>query len=413
MRSGVFQSASTFFAIMLLSIVVAAAQAHADRVVPVAAVTTGVNLRAAPVSDSAVLGVLRPGEQVAYIGSVPRWHEVRLADGRSGFVSKRWTLVVPDPVPLDNARPFAVHFLDVGTGDSAIIDVGDGEIIIDGGDSIVVLEAYARRAGIIDGPIELVVVTHGDTDHWNGLRRLLGFDGVADTPPSVLEYWDPGYDRDCNEPTNGGRLNYLQFVQDMQALVPTVGFRRPLAHHHAPATVSGTPERFTVASVSGVTFTLLHSEASPTEGSCSYKINNASIVLMIEVGGMRYLFTGDANGKERDEQSPGTPGHIEQKLLALERDHPGTLRADVLKVPHHGSETASTQAFIDAVSPRFVIISASTKHHLPKATVTQRYQDGQRVILRTDDNRENDRDHVVCAQFGDEFTCNYVDVLAE
>lgn len=412
MQSAIFRLAWAFSA-MLVAIVIGVADARADRVVPVEAVTTGVNLRAAPATDSAVLRVLRPGEHVTYLRSVLHWREVLLADGRSGFVSKRWTLVVPHPLPLDNAQPFAVHFLDVGTGDSAIVDVGDVEIVIDGGDSIAILEAYSRRTGIIDGPVELVVVTHGDTDHWNGLRRLLGFDGVTDTPPAVLEYWDPGYDRDCNEPTNGGRLNYLQFVEDMQALVPTARFRRPLANHYAPATVSGTPERFTVTSAPGVTFSLLHSEESPTEGSCSYRINNASIVLMIEVGGIRFLFTGDANGKERDEHSPGTPGHVEQKLLALEREHPGTLRADVLKVPHHGSETASTQSFIDAVSARFVIISASTKHHLPKATVVHRYQDGQRAILRTDDNRENDRDHVICAQLDDGFTCNYVDVLGE
>ena len=63
------------------------------------------------------------------------------------------------------------------------------------------------------------------------------------------------------------------------------------------------------------------------------------------------MFTGDANGKERNEASPGTPGHVEAALLAVEATHPGTLAADVLKAPHHGSETASTQAFIDAVDP--------------------------------------------------------------
>ena len=52
---------------------------------------------------------------------------------------------------------------------------------------------------------------------------------------------------------------------------------------------------------------------------------------MVEVNGFRFLFTGHANGKERDEASPGTPGHVEAKLLALEGQFPGTLKADVLK----------------------------------------------------------------------------------
>jgi beta-lactamase superfamily II metal-dependent hydrolase len=85
----------------------------------------------------------------------------------------------------------------------------------------------------------------------------------------------------------------------------------------------------------------------------------------------------------------------------------------VLKVPHHGSETASTQAFIDAVDPAFVTISASTRHHLPKDTVVRRYDNGRRVILRTDENRDNDQDHIVCGIVDGTFDCNFVDVLSQ
>ncbi len=125
------------------------------------------------------------------------------------------------------------------------------------------------------------------------------------------------------------------------------------------------------------------------------------------------MFTGDANGKERDEDGTVAAGHVEQMLLAVEAAHPGTLKADVLKVPHHGSETASTQAFIDAVDPAFVIISASTRHHLPKDTVVRRYDNGQRVILRTDESRDNDQDHIVCGSVDGTFDCNFVDVLSQ
>ncbi len=295
--------------------------------------------------------------------------------------------------------------------------MGEREIVIDGGNSIRVLNAYAERTGIIDPPIELVVVTHGDTDHWNGLRRLLGFDGVVDDPPTVLEFWDPGYDRDCNRPSDGnGRKNYLRFVEEMRAIVPREGFLRPLEEHRAPATMSGKLEPFSLDSLPGVEFTLLHSDAAPSAGSCSYRINNASVVLMVDVEGVRFLFTGDANGKEREEDALGTPGHVEGRLLALEQSGAGVLRADVLKVPHHGSETASTQGFIDAVDPRFAIVSASTGHHLPKDTVIVRYDDGERIVLRTDRQRKNDNDHndhIVCTRLDGQLTCNFEDVLNE
>ncbi len=134
---------------------------------------------------------------------------------------------------------------------------------------------------------------------------------------------------------------------------------------------------------------------------------------MIEIDNVRFLFTGDANGKARNEASPGTPGHVEQALLEVNTAHPGTLAADVLKAPHHGSETASTQTFIDAVDPDSIIISASTIHHLPRDSVVERYELNApgRVILRTDDNRPSGIDHLICMRIEGDLTCNHADVF--
>ena len=150
---------------ILLSFILSS-PAYPEKVIPTERVTSGVNVRQAPNSSSSSVGLLRPGEQADYIESVPRWHKVRLDSGQVGFVSKSWTEVIPDPVDVSAGSAFTVHFLDVGIGDSAIIDMGDREIIIDGGISVRVLNGYAKREDLIDGPIELVVVTHGDSDHW-------------------------------------------------------------------------------------------------------------------------------------------------------------------------------------------------------------------------------------------------------
>ena len=181
-------------------------------------------------------------------------------------------------------------------------------------------------------PIELLIVTHADADHWKGLVRFLGFDGVVDNPPN---------DRDCDPVNHPLKLNYLSFIQNVQGIVPAAGFKRPLEDHHAPATDTGQVQSFTLSSVPGVNFTLLHSEKAPTASDCSYAKNNVSVVLMLEIDGVRFLFTGDANGKERDEVGTVTPSHVEGSLMGLDGSFPGTLKADVLKVPHHGSETAS------------------------------------------------------------------------
>ncbi len=386
--------------------------AQTDVVVPSERVVTFVNVRQGP-----SITVIRPpwahstgANTQSCSGLVPLWYRIRLSDGSEGFVSKAWTKVAPAPaLPVAGDVPFKVHFLDVGTGDAAIIDIGTAEIIIDGGDSETVLRNYVRARDIIDGPLELLEVTRGDTDHWKGLARLMNFGGRGPNPPQVLEFWDPGYDRLCNSPSDGGRKNYLAFIEYFKEL-DGVEFRRPLAQHFPPAVETGELQPFMLSSIPDVTFTLLHADATPASdnGECSYLINNASIVLRLQIGTTRFLFTGDANGKERDQEDANQVGHVEGALLQLEQQVTGILLADVLKVPHHGSETASTIPFIERVDPRFVIISASTRHNLPKDTVVDRYQSSGRVILRTDVDRAFNNDHIVCAKEpGMALKCDY------
>lgn len=353
------------------------------------------------------VGRLNRGEAAAHLDSIPNWHIIRKSDGTSGCVSKRYSKIVTSPASVAVNTPFEVHFIDVGTGDATIIDMQDREIIIDGGNYVNDLHNYIRDNNTVDGPIELAIVTHGDSDHWKGFVRLLGFDGVGSHPRNLLEFWEPGYDRGCSPLTS-----YNSFIQNVQGMVGAAHFLRPMSAAHSPAVSSGAPQPFTHPWLPGVTFTLLYSDPAPTGPNCAYTINNASIVLKIEINGVSLLFTGDANGKNINATAANPPLYVEQALMALETQHPGTLRSDLLKVPHHGRETANTQEFIDAVNPDFAIISASTVHHLPRSTVIDRYENGQRVVLRTDINRERNRDHIYCqSAIVGSLSCNYRDVL--
>ncbi len=383
-----------------------AATVQGQQVKPSERVIKWVNVRASGTTGSEIVGRLEPSEIASLLETLNHWYRVQLADGTKGFVSRAWTVLAPGVVsPPD----FTVHFLDVGTGDAALIDVGVNEILIDGGNWPDDVRAYIQSRSLIDGPLELLIITHADSDHWKGLPRLLGLDGQNTAPTRVLEVWDAGYDRRCKAPGDPATASYLAFIAGLRNLSGTT-LLRPLADHHPPAIQIGMPSPFTLASLPGVTFTVLNSSAAPdsVNGECSYLINNASIVLLLEIGGHRLLFTGDANGKERAENSPGTPGHIEALLLALEQNHPGLLKAEVLKVPHHGSETASTQRFIDAVGPAFAVISASTTHHLPRDSVLLRYAHPARVILRTDRSHARAEDHIICSPSAtNEMSCDY------
>jgi len=85
-----------------------AATALADVVVPGPDVTTRVIVRTSASAQSAQVGSLTPGQQAELTGSVPNWHEVRLSDGTSGFVSKRWTKVVSSGGTAPTSPPGAM-----------------------------------------------------------------------------------------------------------------------------------------------------------------------------------------------------------------------------------------------------------------------------------------------------------------
>jgi competence protein ComEC len=99
--------------------------------------------------------------------------------------------------------------------------------------------------------------------------------------------------------------------------------------------------------------------------------NNNSLVILVEVGGRRVLLAGDA---EEDEQR-----------AVLGAVGPAGLRADVLKVAHHGS-AYQDPAFLDAVAPAVALVSvgAGNSYGHPNAAVLSRLTRGGARVLRTD-----------------------------
>lgn len=278
-------------------------------------VVVGLNVRADPNGNAQIVAVLRPGDRVAHIASVPHWHRVRLADGTEGWAAKAYlTEAATGPssgaatagIDLTKLR---IHFIDVGVGDAILIDYGDREVFIDGGMGIDTAWQYVKT--LIQNPIELVVVTHGDTDHWKGLTRILGLEPSPKTPNfRALEFWEPGYNRDCNQGTasDNARQNYLNFVSAARGKVQR--FLRPLEATHTPLVKQTSPSMTAfveIPELPGLKFLILHTDANPSGTSdCGYLINNASIVFKLVVGGHSFLFT--ATPMERNARGQTNPG---------------------------------------------------------------------------------------------------------
>ncbi len=241
-----------------------------------------------------------------------------------------WPSRQPDP---------ELAMIDVGQGDSILLRDGGRAILVDGGGS---------RGGDIGGRtllpallgegvsrLDALVMTHPDNDHCGGLVDIAAYLPVS-------EVWmAPGWDRHgC-----AGRLLDLPGVRTR---LLSRGNRLTLGRWR---------------------LTALH-PAADDDGP----VNERSLVLLAEANGRRALLTGDVErGAERELA----------ECCARE------LRADLLKVAHHGSRTSSTETFLDAVAPRLALISVGVGnvYHHPSPEVVERLGDRSRV-LRTDRSGE-------------------------
>jgi competence protein ComEC len=240
-----------------------------------------------------------------------------------------------------------VTFIDVGQGDSALLEGPGGFVmLVDGGgrydDSFDtgarVVEPVLRARGI--RRVDLVVLSHPHPDHLNGLLRVLARFEVG-----VL--WTSG---DDGRNPKYGELLALALQQGVATPEPSRFDRKGMRVEPLGPWVGD--------------------RVAPPPG---LDTNNASLVVRASYAGRAVLFTGDI----------GVDGEAE--LVA--RGETGLVVAsDVVKVPHHGSRTSSGDEFLAAAQPSMAVVSVG-KHntfHLPNAATLSRYAARGVRMQRTD-----------------------------
>lgn len=236
-----------------------------------------------------------------------------------------------------------VHLIDVGQGDAIALRTPKGRwVLVDAGRSWKSGDAgratvipYLRRRG---GELALFVLTHPHADHIGGAA-------------SVIRALKPAALRDA------------AFVEG------SVGYRDLLRTASEVGTAWQRVRPGERMDVDGVELEFLAPDSAWTVALDDP--NAASSVVRARYGDVRILLTGDAEAEE------------EAWLLAANRD---ALRAEVLKVGHHGSRTSSTEGFVEAVRPRLALVSvgaANTYGH-PSPEVMQRLTAAGATVLRTD-----------------------------
>ncbi len=317
----------------------------ADSVEPNHRVSNSLNVRDNPSSESTIIGSLRPGQSLPYIQSVPYYHEVDLGGGRSGFVSKGFSRIIRISTPSASSGTLKLHFIDVGQGDSTLVECPDGShILIDAGSTgdYPGEEVRDYLLGVLidhDLVINDLIVTHPDRDHYNRLPELLnGF---------VVNrlHW------------TGSLEDYL-VESSKHWLFDTLETER--IHlgdgYHDPHTVASTSLTCGAADV----FVL---SAGLAKGRTSWLKNTSSIVIMLRFGDFEAVLTGDATTVTEDEILSNYPAEW--------------LDIDLLKVGHHGSRTTSTSdLWANTLSPEVAIVSAgpSNSHGHPSQDVIDRLE---------------------------------------
>ncbi len=239
-------------------------------------------------------------------------------------------------VDLENLEGnLQVHFIDVGQADGILITQGNHNMLIDAGtnEAAEIVVDYLNENKIND--LDYVIGTHPHEDHIGGLDNIIkGFNITTLFLPKVTS----------NTKTFKDVVKSAS-NKNLKLTVPKVGSKYKLGK---------------------ATFEIL----APNSESYD-SINNYSIVIKLTYGKNKFLFTGDAETISENE------------ILSNGAD----IRADLLKVGHHGSYTSTSDNFLQAINPKYAVICVGkdNKYNHPVKSVMERLKKNNIDVYRTDE----------------------------
>jgi len=232
-----------------------------------------------------------------------------------------------------------VDFLDVGQGDSILIKAPAGQnILIDGGPDNTVIKRLSENLPWWDRTIDLMILSHPHDDHVTGLidvikrykvKKIL-YTGVMHDVPGYLAWQDLVREKKIS----------LTIINKLQTIDLSGNCRLEILYP---------PDSLIGQSVKN--------------------LNNSSLVVKLVYNRTEFLFPGDIEEE------------IEKKLVADKID----LSVDVLKTGHQGSDTSTSQEFLDAVNPQMAVIQVGENDFgHPSRRVLNRLSRAEVKVYRTD-----------------------------
>lgn len=230
-----------------------------------------------------------------------------------------------------------VHFIDVGNADCILVRQEDKTMLIDAGErkSKTVVQQYLQTYGV--EKFDLVIATHPHADHIGGMAYILENYPVE---RFVMSYMDEEH-----TPTTASYENMLEALIEKNIPVDEA--------------VPGAVYELGTARLQIL---------APYEPDAD--ANNISVVTRLTFGDKAFLFTGDAETS------------VEKQLISGDY----SLKADVLKLGHHGSNTSNSTAFLRQVAPDFAVITCGENNEYghPHQEVVDRLTRQEMTVYRAD-----------------------------
>ncbi len=236
---------------------------------------------------------------------------------------------------------------DIGQGDAILATYGNIQVLTDGGPNRAVLDCLSRHMPFWDREIELIVLTHPQKDHYEGLIDVLKRYKVDNFLANPLDASTPDYQVLKKEV--GG--------QGIKVTNPT----------------SGMVARFGLMHLDIFWPSKDFLETFDGKPSSSRNPNDFSVQAILSLGDFDALLTGDIGHNIRDDV-------LAQFTLSASR------RVEYLKVPHHGSKYGMTPDYLDVIEPKIAVISVGKDNHYghPHEETLKILRDRGIRVLRTD-----------------------------
>lgn len=286
-----------------------------------------------------------------------------LLGGLALIASLIWLGVFSSP-----SQNWQLVFCDVGQGDAILIQKGFNQILIDGGPGRKVLDCLGGNMPFWDRTIEIVVLTHPQSDHLEGLNY-------------VLERYNVNYFLSGPESNqSAGFLSLKSKVEgkkpQVQVINPYLGKKFKLAGLELETLW---PERSWVVNNLIENCELSNCELLSQKGigqgavlgiSTEKDLNDFSLVFLLKYGSFKALLPGDADASIQDE---------------ILLNNPNLEKVDLLKVPHHGAKSALRQDFLEMIKPKKAIISVGKNSYgHPSSELISRLKNLGIEVRRTD-----------------------------